>query len=243
LNIHVIGVISSLGPQAEIKNIGATVFGNKLTHLPIADWGLDDLAVGEMEAELGARFTVRSTPIDLSSLRSVHADLFRSQGKYLEEALRALPPSDVDAYLVLLPDDESLPYPSNQWIFGAGAYRQKRGEGHHIGEGVVYLVYNIYLINAKTDRIMIEQRAGPVFDEKPSISDELVLLPHALFCPHFYTDDADWPETAEQLTDGQKQTLRYDLTELIKDSLPQVLAKMKLTDDASSKADTDAEPK
>ncbi len=242
-NIHVIGVTSSLGTQAEIKTIGITAFGNKLTYLPIVDWGLDDLAVREIEGALGARFTVKSTPIDPSLLARVHSSLFKSQAKSLEEAMHAAPPNDVDAYLVLLPDEQFLPYPSNQSIFGAGAYRQNWGQGHHTGEGIVYLAYSLYLIDAKTGRTMMGQTAGPIFEEKRSFSDELLVMPHSLLCPHFYTNDADWPETAEQLSDGQKQTLRYDLASLIIGSLPQILGKMKLADDMSSKADANAESK
>ncbi len=244
--IHTIGVSSNLGDQAEVEYVGAMVFGNHLTYLSVADWKLNELAASEVKKELGDHFSVLLTPIDEGNFGQMRKGFFGSQEKSLEAVVQKSPPANVDAYLILLPATESLPYPSNQAISGLGVYRQWPGiqgpdPDHHFGEAIIHLTYSIFLVNAKTGRTISASVGKPSIVEKQSLMDNLLLLPRPLRSPHAYTGDATWPKTADVLTDQQKQTMRDDLVRLIKDSIPHTLAEMGLVVPAAAMADPNDE--
>lgn len=231
-NIHVIGVSSNLGEKAEIKRVGAMVFGNKLSYLPIADWRLDDLATSEAIKALSGRFTARAAPIDDGLIAKIRAGFFGG-GHSLGDVVRSLPPSDVDAYLVLLPGEENLPYPSSQEISGLGVYNQWPGIGgpdltHHFGEAVVHATFVAFLIDAKTGRLITYSIGKSSIVEKQSTLDMILAVPRPLRSPHAFTGDTDWPTTADALTDAQKQKLRDDLVGVIKESVANTLNQMGL---------------
>src|SRR6266852_1143397 len=45
-----IGVISAIGDQFTVQNIGLTMFGNEQMEAPVDAWGLDDLVVTRVRA-------------------------------------------------------------------------------------------------------------------------------------------------------------------------------------------------
>jgi hypothetical protein len=231
-NVHSIGVISAVGDRAEITYIGALVFMNRLTYLPISDWRLDDLAAAEAGKALSDRFAVKPISADPAIFANVHESLFKSEAKSLEGAMHLLPPSDVDAYLVILPTTEPLPYPSNQSISGAGVYRTWPGVGGadfqlHVGEAIVHLTYVVYLVDAKTGHVIAGHLGVAPGKEKRSLTAKLLLV-GTLFSPHRYTHDASWPTTATALTTAQTATLRDALIDLIKSSVGYTVGQMSL---------------
>jgi len=230
--IHSIGVISALGDRAEIDYVGAMVFGNRLTYLPISDWRLDELAGVEAAKVLADRFSVKQISADPPMFANVHASMFKSEAKSLGEAMRPLTPSDVDAYLVILPTTEPLPYPSNQSISGIGVYRQWPGIGGadfslHTGEAIVHLTYVVYLMDAKTGRTIGGRPGATPATEKQSLTAKLLLV-RPLSSPHAYTRDDSWPTTATALTEAQTATLHDDLVDLVKTSVGYTVGQMGL---------------
>jgi hypothetical protein len=103
--LHSVAVISNLGDQAELKNIGMTVFGNRSSLLPIADWGLDalavDLAVKAMSPSLGAR----PAPLEKAVLKDLRTNFMGPGTRSLHDIVRDLPADGVDAFLVLTSDE------------------------------------------------------------------------------------------------------------------------------------------
>src|SRR5437870_5053219 len=53
-----IGVISDIGDQFVVQNVGLTVFGNERSEIPTKGWGLDDLVIARVRAAAGPGVTV-----------------------------------------------------------------------------------------------------------------------------------------------------------------------------------------
>jgi hypothetical protein len=50
-----IGVISDIGDQFVVQNVGFTVFGNERSEVPTRGWGLDDLVIARVRAPRASR--------------------------------------------------------------------------------------------------------------------------------------------------------------------------------------------
>jgi len=228
--IHKIGVSSNLGDQAEILRIGATVFGNSQTFLPISDWNLDAVASDEIIQSLKGRYDVTSTPFTESDIAKIKVSFF--SGISFKDAVLAQPPRNLDAYLILRATKGLVNPAGYLTISGLGTVRQWSGIGgpdreHHFGEDIVHFTYAAYLVNAKTGE-MIAAGVGWAPKEKRTFADALLIVPSPMSSPHTYTGDASWPMTAGELTDVQKKVLHDDLVGLIKTSLPDTLKNMGL---------------
>lgn len=230
-NIHKIGVSSNLGDQAEVAVIGSTYRDTRYDFLKISDWDLNDLATQEARKALDSRFQVQSTPIDLAKIAA--AAIAQSKDFNLAYAVRSLPPSDVDAYLILWADGAYIPGSGDPSVApkvnGLGVYRlPEDGIGfgdRHQDEAIVHLVFTAYLMDARTGKA-IAFRSGRISRKAEATSPDPSLLsaepPHF---PHVFTGEHGWP-TATSLNDQQKQILRGDLTALIKASISSTLVEM-----------------
>jgi len=227
--VHSIGISSNLGDVAEITHIGATAFGNKWSQLSISDWQLNALVVEQATQALEKEFTVRATPLDSNLIAQAKKGLFKSDEGALSDVVRDLPPSDLDAYLIFLPTDEKFAYSSNSFLSGLGVFWRWPGfagadPASHRGEAIIYIGYSIYLVDAKTHRVLDVILGRSLDEEKLSLADRLLTNAHPIYSPHLHTGLTDWPTTADALTDDQKAELKADLILLIKQSVAHTLA-------------------
>lgn len=180
-----------------------------------------------------------------------------------ESPFAAIPDSGLDAYLVFLPSSLAFPYPSNQSVQGLGMthapHMGSDAPGTRPGQfdgtifasnnrtaAVVYAIYNIFLVDAKTGRVMamhegqIPKRYHQTFAQMLwyGAPASPVRYPH----PHEYVPDGLWSNTADTLTDAQKQILRDKLTSLFKASIPYSLTEMGLAETSASGASPTATP-
>jgi hypothetical protein len=255
-SIHILGVFSQFGDQAEIKKVGVTVFGNKLTYLPIADWNINELVITEVDHALAGRYIIQVAPLGMSIYKADKKPDLRGFFKPRESPFLALP--GLDAYLVFQPATEAFPYPSNQSVSGLGMLHDHRANSDIPGteptsafgfdlrthkSGVVYAIYDIYLVDAKSGDIIALQEAMIPTQYKQTLGQvflygqpyEPVRYPH----PHQFVHDDIWSDTADALTDTQKKMFRDILTDLIKQSVSYSLGAMGLTDTRRDPAGAD----
>lgn len=217
-SIHSIGVLSALGDRIEFKSIGVTIFGNSLNYLPANDWGLDAVATAEAEKLLSGRFTVGAAPFGRDAVAHI-GEGFTTYGAALGRVIRAQPPSKMDAYLILVPQNASLPYPSNQEIVGVGVYRQASlFGGGDPGATIAHIIYIAYLLDAKTGKVI-----GQMYGTS-SATDDPGFGAYGTY-PHDLTTMA-WPAKFEDATDEDKLALKEQLISLLRDSIDYTLLKM-----------------
>jgi hypothetical protein len=247
--LHVIGVVSRLGEEAEIKKVGFTAFSNKSTALRIADWRMDALVTSEAASALSSQFILKISPNDSSMIKDVKRELLHRLGPW-DRRFVAMPESGLDAYLVFLPASLDFPYPSNQSVEGLGMLHDPHASSDKPGDqpeqfdgtafapsrptaAIVYAVYDIYLVEAKSGRIIAVQEAEIPTRYHQTLAQRLwngtpyapIHYPH----PHDYVASGIWSDTADALTDAQKQAMRDSLTSLIKTSVAYSLGLMGLT--------------
>jgi hypothetical protein len=246
--IHVIGVVSQLDDEANIQKTGSTIFGDRLTKLPIADWRMNELVAGEVVKALADRFTIKvlspGAPVLKHGDESPLQRLFRGEA----DPFVAMPESGVDAYLAFLPGFQALPYPAAEQVEGLGMVHDPRASsdapgaqpgqfdgtafGGHPGSAVVFAVYDIYLVDAKTGHVLAVQRSETPVRYHQTLAQ--VLLNGATFepvpfpRPHEYVPTGLWSNNGESLTDVQKAELREKLSALLKQSVSYSIAEMGL---------------
>jgi hypothetical protein len=203
-NIHSVAVISRVGDTFTFKEVGGTVFSNSEKTIQIPDWGIDDKIVSLATEVLSSRFTV--IPAELSGL-SVTADL--------RPLIRNLPPEKIaDAYVVISELTREIPM-TNQSLSGLGVFRQGKIFGGH--SDWLHADYVVSVIDGKTlkqiDYGSARMNDGGVWNSVPA------------FVP---TDESNWADDPDTLTDLQRQAIKLQLTELIEKSLPHALASANL---------------
>jgi hypothetical protein len=218
--IHSIGVISAIGHSVALKNVGMTVFSNSEEPIPADDWQLDETALAIISSELSARFTITPIVADKTAFSTPDTSWFFGSSVPLERLVSQLPPrSDIDAYLVLYPTSFRDPaFQTNQDLRGLGLYRHLYGFEHAL---VAYAFYDVSVVDAHTGKI-IKGQVGHVARSGIFASG----LP---FVP---CQESVWSDTAAQMREDQKQTLRLSLISLIKWSLPQTLVYLDLSQEA-----------
>lgn len=229
--IHTMGVVSNLGDEAEIKVIGVTVFGNRLSRLSIADWGLNDLATARVVKHLSGRFAVKPVVAGDAGLANVHDSAFKSEGAALGEAIRALPPSDIDAYLVIQPESETLAYPSNQAVSGVGLYGPIRRGGvfdtspHPM---MVHVIFAAYVLEAKSGRLIARAFGETASSDRPPGFSLAMDSYHPY--PHAEIAEGGWSAKDGSPGEADLAALRDACVGLLEDSLDYTLDKIGLGD-------------
>jgi hypothetical protein len=261
--IHVIGIFSKLGDEAEIKKVGFTVFGNRHTKLNIADWQINKLVTTEAANALSGQFQVKIPAFDTPVRKDDKESIFHNLIGPGESPFLAMPQSGLDAYLVFVPSSEDFPYPSNQSVEGLGMVHDPRSSsdqpGTHPAEfdgtifaqrhptaAVVYAIYNIFLVDAKSGRVIALQQAEIPTRYHQTLGQMLwygvpyspIRYPH----PHEYVASGIWADTAEDLTEPQQQAMKTKLTSLIKSSVGYSLSLMGLTSVQVDNGQTSAQP-
>jgi hypothetical protein len=203
-NIHTVAVISRVGDTFHFQQLGMTIFSNSDTTIQVPDWELTDKIASMATAALSSRFTV--IPSGLSDISGT-ADL--------RPLIRALPPEKIaDAYIVIAESKRQVPM-RNFYISGLGIFRQEMLFGRHFD--MLHADYLVGVLDGKTFKQIDYGTSqmkdggflGPIPAEVPS-------------------DESNWADDPNTLTDLQKQAIKSQLTELIEESLPHALASANL---------------
>jgi len=246
--IHIIGVVSQLDDEADLEKTGAMIIGDHLAKLPIADWRLNALVETEVSNALSDRFTIKVLSPPGSVLKHPKDNPLQRLMRFEKDPFIALPDSGVDAYIAVLPGFEALPYPNKEVVEGLGMVHDPRAgpeapdapqaefEGTifagHRTSAVVYAVYDLYLVDAKTGHVIAAQRSELPPPEKPPPESTLFRMapfePVQYPRPHEYVPAGLWADTPESLTAPQKAELREKLSALLKQSVSYSIAEMGL---------------
>src|ERR1041385_3818119 len=54
-----LGIVSAIGDKFYVSKFGLGVFGNEVTEMAIASWGIDEMMTAKLRAALASRFDVR----------------------------------------------------------------------------------------------------------------------------------------------------------------------------------------
>jgi hypothetical protein len=217
-NIHTIAVISRVGDTFNFKEVGGTVFSNSDKSIQVPDWGIDDKIASLATEVLSSRFTVlsvrpsASSPVGMSGL-SATPDVMM--------LIHSLPPeTKADAYVVIGQWTRQIPT-TNQSLSGLGLYRQGKIFGGH--NDWLHADYAVSVIDGKTlkqiDYGTARMNDGGYWNSLPA------------FVP---TDEANWADTPDTLSDSQKQAIKTQLFQLLEKSLPHALVSANLVPKSKS---------
>jgi hypothetical protein len=199
-NIHTVAVISRMGDAFTFKEVGGTVFSNSENAIQVPEWGIDAKIASLVTEALSSRFTV--VPTGLSGL-PITADL--------RPLIRSLPPEKTaDAYVVIGEWTRQIPT-TNQYLSGLGVFRRGMIFGGH-GDAL-HADYAISVIDGKTlkqiDYGTARMNDGGYWNSRFAIE---------------LTDESNWSDTPDALSDVQKQAIKLQLFQLLEKSLPHALA-------------------
>ena len=198
--VHRIAIIAALGDRVEIWAHGWTNKDNHLGYRPIVGWGLDDLAKQTATDLVGNRFRVVPIICDSSSFIVPDMDPPSEDLPRLKTLILALPPFDVDAYLVIR---KRTWRPSPLYDL----------DGLTAMSDVLFRSRNAF-VTMQVD--FVDARTGETLSAR--------FLPATTGI-----NREDWAVTPEQMTDVQAQNLRRRMADLITRSLTRALNSMGLT--------------
>jgi hypothetical protein len=133
-----IGIISAVGDKFDVRKVGLTVFGNELTAVPIAPWGIDDLVTAKARVLLSRHFHVRPVTYRRAAFVGI-----ANAGSPLSDAVRSSASSDgVDAYVVFMGNVSQLGT-TNEYAGGLGIVTSGL-----IPQSVVHALYSVTVIDA-----------------------------------------------------------------------------------------------
>ena len=206
-HIKTIAVISALGNTFCFSMSGDTsieYLGPPDSHfLEISDWKLDALVARDVTAALAKHFTIKPVTFETANFSSWNDTLLRRASLDLNGD------PAIDAYVLILRDwhwDE-IGYSVHD-LGGLGLYRR---DGVHPKIGI-FASYRVVIVDALTGDT-IASRAATLGNGA---------LPWLAVAP------ALWPQTQDDLTDGQRATLLADETKLIEATLLPTLARLNL---------------
>jgi hypothetical protein len=219
-NIHSVAVISAIGDELELRQVGLMVFSNAATPVSIRDWNLDDAIEKTVGAALSSRFTVVLVPHDRASFASIRPGMFNSFEHQAGRLIAAMPAGAVDAYVVVFRMTLQDPIMgTNQNLDGIGFYHHGLGFGHAIN--AIYAFYAVGVFDAKTGEML---RSGG------AESTMKTLFGYA--APWLACDPSLWPDSPDALSAGQREQIRGLVFTLIGTSLNHGLANADLIDDS-----------
>lgn len=211
-SIHRVAIISALGDHATIWRIGITVFDSKGGNLPIGDWDLDGVAAQKAAELLGGRFEIVPVAhVKESFIPSDAPSLYPRENPSLGPLIRALPEENVDAYLVIRRITWYPSYPNNFALIGVGAVKSRV---LNADQPSVFAAYEIVLVQARTGKTIAHMDSSQHHIGFDAISEP--------------EDAADWADSADRMTQVQKDELHQHLAAHIGDSLQRTLTAMGL---------------
>jgi hypothetical protein len=219
-NIHSVAVISAIGDELELRQVGLTVFSNAETPVSTRDWNLDDAIEKTVGASLASRFTIVQVPHDRGAFAAIKPGLFNSFEHQAGKLITAMPAGAADAYVVIFPMTLQDPIMgTNQNLTGMGLYHRDLMFGNAIN--ALYAFYEVGIFDAKT---------GDMLSSGGAESTVKTLFGYA--APSLACDASLWPDPPESLTAAQRDQIKGLVFSLIGTSLDHGLANADLIDDS-----------
>jgi hypothetical protein len=198
--IKTVAIISAIGDTFMFEHIRTSPLQwlqpPEASFLEISDWGLDALVTHEAADLLSKKFHVKPVIFD-------EADFDTWTWSNLLRDVDELPPpmDTIDAYVVILRDwrgDEIGK--SVQQLAGLGFYRRDTPGSPRLG---IFASYRIVVLDARS----------------PAIVASLAVLAHGGELPWSPATADLWPNTQNDMTDGQRKTIQVNVRRLIENTL------------------------
>jgi hypothetical protein len=208
-----IGIVSAIGDKLYLRKIGLTVFGNGAEEMATDSWHLDDLMVAKVRAALSGRFDARPVSYQRTAFSALAEgnEVFPRERR--PELVRTgVSPQGLDGYLVIL-KSKSKYGQTNQTLLGLGVLEAGT---KLFGEQVyAYANYALGMVDGRSWAVSEEAKA---FLPPRSLSEVGGISRRV--------DKSLWPTSADATAN---QRLKGVLAELIDQSLPCALQRMRLT--------------
>ncbi len=214
-----IGVIPHIGESFVEQHIGLMAFGNDLTTVPIASWGLDDLIVARVRAAAGPRFSVRRIAYPVNAFEAYdHPHLFQIPDlkPMVQTAAGA---SGCERYVLVVKGNDQF-IGTNQVITGIGVVNRFSIYG---GATFLFALTRLEIFDGRTFEIL-KQGGGSLRDE--TLGDRLVndlFRPEPFHGPGRELKDFAWPPAPDAVM-GLREPTRILLATSLDTVLPKLLA-------------------
>ncbi len=216
-----IGVIPHIGESFVEQHVGLTAFGNDLTKVPIASWGLDDLAVARVRATAGPRFSVRRIAYPANAFEAYdHPSLFQLPNlKAIVQA--AAGAGGCERYVAVVEGNDRYGS-TNQLVKGVGVVNGLSLTDHN---GITYLfaLTHLEIFDGRTFEIL-KQGGGLLHEE--TLGDRLVngfFQASPLRGPSRKLENFAWPPAPDAVM-GLREPTRTLLAVSLDTVLPKLLA-------------------
>lgn len=145
-----VGIVSNIGDQFTVQEIGITAFGNEKRAEPIESWGMDALVTAKASAAVQARFKavpVKLSPAARAALVPPAFTLFGRSSEHVCDVLRKeTAGQSFKYYLWVLPGDSAYGA-TNQSVRGLGIVHQGGVGG---GKTYVHAIFDVEILDGRT---------------------------------------------------------------------------------------------
>jgi hypothetical protein len=153
-----IGLISTVGDLLELQNFGFTVFGNEKRDFPIESWGINDLVLQKVSAQLGKKYVVKN-------LAQAKAPLLAFSKQ------RRSPFADVEAMLAQLVRQHAAPAKCHRYVVATREAEQIISTPHDVagigmgsserpfGKTLFYTIFTLRVYDGQTFTLIRRQKA------------------------------------------------------------------------------------
>jgi len=207
-----IGVISAIGDQFTVQNIGLTMFGNEQMEAPIDAWGLDDLVVARVRAAAPGT-AIRKIAYARGAFEPYYhpeAKLFRNGREDLTAVVRQIAGNaNCERYIVATKISAALES-TNQTLTGIGIYKSWASPSKR---GVVVANFNLTVFDGRT----LDVHRAPLPDFGAVVASAFVRPDDALRI----LNDLEFPTSAERaasnamLRDGARNLITARLDKVL----------------------------
>lgn len=214
-----IGVIPHIGESFVEQHIGLMAFGNDLTKVPIASWGLDDLVVARVRAAAGPRFSVRRIAYPANVFEAYdHPSLF--QIPHLTPIVQSVAGAGgCERYVAVVKGSDQF-LGTNQLINGIGVVNRYSIYG---GATFLFALTRLEVFDGRTFEVL-KQGGGSLRDE--TLGDRLVndlFRGEPFHGPNRKLEGFAWPPAPDAVM-GLREPTRVLLATSLDTVLPKLLA-------------------
>ncbi len=213
--VRTVGIVSGIGDKFYLRTVGLTVFGNESQEIATDSWGIDELITAKVRAALAPRFDVRPVTYRRAAFASfpdrtgILAQYFRPELVRTEVS-----PQGLDAYVVILKSERQYSR-TNQILQGLGMVKSGSLFTQYVH---LHAYYGISLVDGRAFNI----KSGAI-----SIIPGQHQFMDIMGSPYRKVDATWWPASLDA---ASNQRLKGAVVELIDQSLPDTLRRMKLVD-------------
>jgi hypothetical protein len=151
-----LGIVSAIGDKFYVSKFGLGVFGNEVSEMAIAAWGIDEMMTAKLRAALASRFDVRPVTYKRAAF-AAFPDRSGFLAQYFNPELvhTAVSPQGLDAYLVVVKSERSYgprsSYgTSNHLVHGLGSAGPNTDSDPTV---FVHAYYNLVLVDGRDFKV------------------------------------------------------------------------------------------